>query len=333
MSTQVATVGFELSFSENIGIGEFYQNLESNELGAISIDGKSHHLLTNVCDDGFIVGLVLTYKGDKKILATIEEKNLLKIEKIELKDNQNSTAVSMFCINPESKRGFYYSYYNGVTNTTFCKLFKKVHDEIRESKIKDKIEEISDFQKKKVKDVRVKAAGFFKGGFAFTLLQNHVDIKNLLQSFMQINRFTMACKLGLDNEPLFKPVSGHLKKATFSISVSGEKNGTAIGNAINQMRNRIVQQNGAIESLKIFGRSLTGAALEETLGDSLQHYGIQTFDRYVELLPTESWDKYLESSALKNLVGTAKYQNVVIGKPSADKSWMLASRKNLKSEG
>ena len=147
---KVKILGFQLELAKNISVGEFYQQLESIEEQEILIHGKTHILLTDIVKD-YICGVFLTYKTNKKSLATQKDKSgELIVNKATLKPGEHGTEVSVFCVNPVTLKGLFYSYSGAASPTGIQSFFRKQHGVIKRQKIKDYKNQLTDFGTKNI---------------------------------------------------------------------------------------------------------------------------------------------------------------------------------------
>jgi hypothetical protein len=103
--TRVRVSAFEVEFAENLDIGNFYQSLEALERKEIPIvPGRRCLLLTDVVG-GYIVGIALNFRDDKKNIVTVNNNNNLEVVKNSLKDNEHNTEATVFLMHPVTKMG------------------------------------------------------------------------------------------------------------------------------------------------------------------------------------------------------------------------------------
>jgi hypothetical protein len=327
--TEVKLLAFDLSFSTGITIDDFYRWMVASEEASITANGYTNHILVDI-HQNYIVGVALCFKGDRKILATSEEGDLLSVEKIELKDNQNSTQAAIFCIDPNSLCGMFYSYHGGVSKSNFGNLLSKIHEKSLNEKIKGKATELSDFGKKSGSFFQ-KAQTYFPGQFTINFKFKSHDIDTLLSSFSQFNSLEMTISPALEQTSAFQPIINMSKSVRTAISfdgkISNEHKRSAILNWWHAQKNKEL-----ISKLKVVGKAVFGTALEEQLGDNLEHFDKLFLDDYIDALPNKDWRDYLNSEILKRLMKNVSSNSLImpIAKPAS--TWQTSlTKKDISS--
>ena len=159
----VNILGFKLEFSNNISIGEFYQALESIENQELKIAPKTYISYLDI-KSGYIIGLILSYKTNKKSLATKRDNEGDLIVTIsEMAPGEYMTEANVFCINPYTLKGLVYSYIGSTSANAFKSIFRKCHSNVVRYKKKDYKNELTNFGEKKVENLQDKlTAQFFR---------------------------------------------------------------------------------------------------------------------------------------------------------------------------
>lgn len=313
MATKVQVSAFELQFAKGVNFSDFIDELKNFVGTPRKIGNLTHHLLTDTLD-GFLVGLVISYKGDKKFLTTKEGLGDLEVSTIKLDQNQHSTVVSIFAINGSTRRGMYYQYHGGVSTGAFAKLLGGVHDSARKAKVKMKRSELTNAGTKQVEKATKKAEEHYEGRFVFISLMHNKDIDTLLEGYSELSRVEIRCSYALDDAPMFKPFADKGKGLTVGCTFEDKRNVAEIARSIRQVYDNITKKE-EVKALRLYGKGIEGQALSEQLGQSMQYFDELSLDRYLELLPQDYWKNFKSSDAMVNLIKTMKKYVGVIGSP------------------
>lgn len=325
--TVVKLIGFDLTFASGINIDDFFHHLVISENNSIKAGGYQNYVIANL-HKNYIVGVLLCYKGDKRLLATRNVNEELEIDKIELSDDQQSTQASIFCLEPVSKSGMFYSYHGGVSITNFAKVLKSIHDTIKKAKIKEKSRELSKLKspsKKNQKDSRTA----YIGDFSLNIKVREHDINTLISSFSDFSACEINLTPAVQLNSKFRALSNVASGYRTYVPLNGAKSADDKRNALQAVWDQIKHKD-EIKGLKIWGKALTGAALDAKIGENIQHYQEMYLDDYIDLLPDSTWSKYTESEALENIVKVMRDQPLVFPAPPSDRKWKtLLNKKDI----
>lgn len=329
MTTKVKIVGFKVEFCPRISIGEFFQRLESAENEQSILGDRDVKLYVDDVD-GYIVGLLLSFKRDRKSVITEEkdgEKKLI-IEKQELKKGQHNSEANIFVINPSTLDGAYYSYFGALTHTRFERFLAKIHDKIRKEKIREKKKEYEkhDGSGMNSKKAYEKAKEFYAGDFKFTLKISEKDIDSVLDVYEKISSLELSVTGAIPDANIFTPASNFITTTNTRVGFKAPKNGvSALKAHVKSLMMTVVGSNKS-KMLKVIGRTLSGEEKHLYLGDNMDFFGEMDYDRYVDLLPNKYWDDYTNSGALSAMLKIIQSKPHIFGdKPK--KGWKLISRK------
>jgi hypothetical protein len=322
--TAVKLIGFDLTFSKGISIDDYFHWLVASEGKPISANGYTNYIFSDL-HENYIVGLVICYKGDKKILATRMENNQLNIDKIELKSNQESTQATIFCIEPTSKTGMFYSYHGGVSRSNFASILGKIHDKIKASKIKEKIKELSKLGKPSKKN-KYDATEDYNGSFVFNVRVQTHDIDTLISQFSEVSdvEITMGPAIQLSSE--LRPLQNVLNSVSTKFNLSRESDTAQKKSAIRDIWNTLTNKQAA-RTLKMSGKAMTGVQLDRQIGENLEHYDQIYLDDYIDLLPETKWSDYKDSEAIIRLIKKVKSRPLVIPEPKEVSNWKILPNK------
>ncbi|WP_067101889.1 hypothetical protein [Marinomonas atlantica] len=326
MATKVKFLGFKLNFCNNMAPQDFY-----NEL--LALNSQQHPLKLYDYEyeaivgthQKYWVGVVTCYKGDKKLVVTPtsnNQANKREVKKIDLSNNAKSTQATIFCINPNTLTGMYYSYSGGVSNSAFAKLLKAVHKNAQK-KLEDNYvtsnTTSSSPTKKEVTRIRREAKAHFANDFKLEMMIRNLDFNTILNDFKEINSFdlTISAAAPSPNTSIFQPISEMSDRLRVHAVIS--KNGQAVTNKHNvkQKLDGMIKgaHSGDIDALTIFGKSLTNEDLQARFGENLKHFGVIYLDDFIDLLPDQYWEDYTSSDAMKRLIETMDLSPTLFPKP------------------
>jgi len=309
--TIVSTVAFELGFSEGISMDEMFHWMVIKEKTAIKASGCSCQIITQL-HEGYIFGALIAYKGDRNFLTTLEDEKALSIKRISLAENQNNTQASIFCIEPTSKSGMFFSYHGGASATSLGAILKKIHDGLRLSKIKE--------LKKEPGGAKSKEA--YKGEFSLTVKYTQLDMDKLLNMYSDVDSMEVTLGPAIEPESLFRPFLGLAKQFKTIVNLEGGQLSDGKLNAVRKFYNSIAEKK-AIKSFKVAGRGLMGEKLTQKLGENLDHFGTMYLDDYISLLPKDEdvWDDFIQCEATAYLLNVIRKNVAVIPKPRPVSTW------------
>jgi hypothetical protein len=325
--TVVKLIGFDLSFSAGISVDDFFHYLVLAETDSVRAGGYQNFIIADLHKD-YIVGVLLCYKGDKMLLATRNQDEALAIDKIRLSADQKSTQASVFCIDPTSKSGMFYSYHGGVSVNNFAGVLKAINDRVKKDKISGKTKELSRLNSSTSK-ARGDAKSSYSGDFMLNVKVREHDIETLISSFSDFSSCEISLSPSIQISSSFTPLLNIASSYRMYVSLSGAVNSDDKRGAIRRIYDNI-RYKGEIKALKVMGKALTGVAHDAKIGDNIEHYQQIFLDDYIDLLPNDTWDKYLESAALEKIVSAMMAHPLVFPAPKPIDSWKtLLNRKDL----
>lgn len=327
---KVRVKGFEMKFSNNVEIADVYHLIESNAKKTIEHYDDKYYLLTTL-KDNYIVGLILRFKEDKSSLITQTKGGKLLVKKEKLDEDSDKTAATIFCINPESLKGLFYDHIGSVSKAFIFKLWKEANDKAKKSFIKTKELELSQLDDTKKKTALKKAKETYNGNFSAKILSTPATIDNLIDQFDVISEVTFTSSEALP---------GLSSSANVSRFISHDKRHTKFTN----LNSNLLLIKDYVKSLWSAKKSKEDAlrlrgVLESSgedkwlyVGDNIDEFGLVTFDRYVELLPDDDWNDYLNCGALLQLLKIVKKNTVMFGHQPSSCSWRKVSAQSLVEE-
>ncbi|MBY7899344.1 hypothetical protein KW507_02045 [Vibrio fluvialis] len=322
--TKVRVSGFEMQFSDGVEMNDFYQELESiSKTKDINVGQYSTRVFTRIVD-GLAVGLILTFRDDKKKLATEKDSSgQLKVNRVELKEDQTSTEASLFCFNPISKCGVFTHYSGSASVYVYTNIFGQAHKNVKDRIVDQKVEEYSRGRSRgSIKTIKNRAQRELGGSFSFKYIYQEKDLDQILDNVKTLSEIEVITELGVPNEPLFRHIGSMAKKTTQTITFLDQFK--AIDNIRGHLSNFIHDALGKKDkkyALRLIGASLSGQRVQYWIGDNIEEYGHFDYDQYIDDLPEEVWDKYYECSALANITGIILKSSETFGEIMSTAKW------------
>lgn len=329
--TKVRISAFTLDFSENLGFGDFYQQLEIMEKKEIKLfQGRRCVLLTDVSDD-YVVGLALNYRDDKRnVITKINKKSELEVIKNSLKKNEHNTEATVFCLNPKTRMGLFYSYMGGGNIYTLKKLFQTAHRKAWKCLVKEKAKELTQLnQNADKKKCREKAENFYSGNFTFNIKMQQKDIDDLIKIFGQIDALEVSVDHLIGNIPEFSPVNHLQKRSKLSFLVADQFRKSNISQNIKDLHKKFSGHGNASQIFKIVGKSLSGEEISGIIGDNIEDFGTMSYDSYIEKLPDDIWDNYKSSASSAAIQSIMSNKKAIFGKTTKKETWKIPSAKDI----
>ncbi|WP_133151431.1 hypothetical protein, partial [Vibrio lentus] len=204
--TKVKVSGFEMQFSEGVEMNDFYQELELiSRNQEIIVGAYSTRVYTRIVD-GLAVGLILTFKDDRKKLATEQDgSGKLKVNRIELKENQTSTEASLFCFNPSTKCGVFTHYAGAASVSVYTSIFGQAHKNVKDRLVNQRVDEYSRGRSRgDIKRIKYRAQAEFGGSFSFKYIYQEKDLTQILDNLKTLSEVEVITELGIPEEPIFR---------------------------------------------------------------------------------------------------------------------------------
>lgn len=327
MATKVKIVGFEMKLANNVTLIDLFQAASSSSGQELKINGRLTYSLCHRLDH-YMAGVVLRYKGDRKSIETLmDDDGNLRVEKATLKEGHRSTEASLYCINPTTLKGVFYQYAGSISTTGFYKLLKASHDRIVKQKIKDKVNELTNFELNKVskhsrEKAKKEARAMYSGKFELTLVLKELDINAVIDKLHRLDKIQIKASSALDKAPLFQPLEPWSESAEVTVRLSAPNDRTKLVQSIKEFVSSItVPITSKGKAIKLIGKSATGQDEWYWLGENLQHYGTINYDDYVEQLPYPLWVDYPSCSAMNELKTVLRNHQPVFGYLPQPKHW------------
>jgi len=323
-STKVKVSGFDMEFSGGIQMNDFYQELESiSKKQDIRVGVYSTRLYTRIID-GLAIGLILTFKDDKKKLATEKDgSGKLKVNRVELKEHQTSTEASLFCFNPLTKSGIFTHYAGAASVSVYTSIFNQAHKNVKDRLIDQKVNEYSRGKSSgDLKRIRSRAQNDFPGSFSFKHIYQEKDLDQILENVKTLSEIEVTTELGIPDEPVFRHFSSIAKKTTQTISFIDQFK--KVDNLKKHLSNFIHEAFSSKDkkyALKLIGASLSGQRAQYWIGENIEEYGFFDYDQYIDDLPEDVWDKYDSCPALINLIEIINGKSETFGKVQPAVAW------------
>ena len=322
--TKVKVSGFEMQFSEGIEMKDFYQELELiSRNQELKVGNYSTRVYTRVVD-GLAVGLILTFRDDRKKLASEQDvSGKLRVNRIELKKNQTSTEASLFCFNPVTKCGLFTHYAGAASVSVYTSIFGQAHKNVKERLVNQRVDEYSRNRSRgDIKRIKHRAQTEFAGSFSFKYIYQEKDLSQILDNLKSLSEVEVITELGIPEEPVFRHLGSVTKKTTQTISFLDQFKSieNLKGHLSNFIHDAFSQKNKKY-ALRLIGSSLSGQRAQYWIGENIEEYGFFEYDDYIDELPNDVWDNYLNCIALANLSSLLKTKSETFGQLKSAESW------------
>jgi len=324
---KVKIQGFELSLCNGVGLPELFQLLESGQNKTMPVNNDEYVYMVDV-KDNFIVGLLLRFSDVKKFITTSRGNSgelLIKVPDL-TDENLDDTEASIFCINPDTLRGAFYTYRRSLTRKLLTTLLSRKHNFLKTKKLEDLKDEYSQLDPAKRKAASAKANKEITGSFNFELLCTQASIDLLLNSYDEITEMSVTAKDGLPDGGMYSPASAYVKST--SITTKFEKNKSQ--SLVEQIKGFVRKVSGNLgedDAIKLYGKLESGAQAWLSLGENISEFDILQFDRFVDMLPEENedWKEYINCAATVRLINLLKIETAIFGKAPKNAAWRLPS--------
>lgn len=327
---RVNIIGFELDFARNIKLPEVYQLLESNQGKKHAYYGDKYLYYTDVVDD-YIVGIILRLKKDKGRITTKEDGKEFIVDIDKLAKGQSSTEVSLFCMNPKTKMGVFYSYFGGLSPSILRTMWKPAHNKVQRAKIRDLCKQYEGSNKYEPSKARAKAEENFKGVMLLRTLTTPATIENLFKVFNSIQEITINSKSAVQGAGKYSPNSSFIKKASVNIKFN-----SAVAwyqHIQGYIRKALPTNITDDDKIRIVGETIGGEEKAYVIGENLQEFGAFEFDDFITKIPQKKWSDYSKCDAIKVLLLILKNKTIIFGHTVPEKSWRLLSAQSSKKDG
>lgn len=237
---KVKSIGFQIeNLNGNINIKDVLKSFINSSARVHSYTDFSRQVLLSEEPD-FYVGMVLTYRNQKKSCKSTIKAGAFKLKVQDLKSNEKLVSFNFFCMNKKTFKGLYLYHHSSCSINSLFSNFQTLSNEFIRAKNKEEIDALGDNPKQKdVVNVNKK----FKERVNYKILTTQDNIEALLSTFKRIKsasfRFSHLDFLQKEMsaiEPLTKNID-----VSFSIeSVEREKTaklGRLISKAYNQVQN------------------------------------------------------------------------------------------------
>jgi len=324
---QVRISGFQLEFSNNINLPEVFHTLESMQGKKISRYKDKYLYYTDV-KEGYIVGVVLRFRANKKSISTTTDAsgNLI-LDVTKLGTAEDNTDVSVFSLNPKTLRGVFYQYTGGLSPASLGQIWSQAHDKVKSDKIKTLTLEYSQLGTKDKSMALAKAQQECDGRFLIKVLSTPATLEFILNEFDVIKKLEINTNDALENSGKYAPNSSFIKKA--KVDVTFENLSSELRN-IKQYIQKVVTDNPTERDIiKIYGDLASAQDKMIYLGENIDEFGSYSFDSYVTLLPEKYWKDYIDCEALNKLLYKMKNAKSIFGVIPTNENWRIPSATTL----
>ncbi|MFT4850452.1 MAG: hypothetical protein ACI83B_003009 [Sediminicola sp.] len=322
---RVNIVGFQMELGKAVTLPYLYQLFESSDAKETKFYSDKYLYFTDI-KDNYIVGLVLRFKKDKKHIATHKNENGdLVVDISKLGTDEENTEVSLFCINPESMRGLYYSYVGCLSSSVLKTTWKVPHDLIKNAKIKSLIDEYSEFGKKDRLAAKKKAVNECSGHFNLKVLVTPADINTIISQYSEIKSIEINSQSAFEESGKYSPTGDFIKKGKVEMLF---ENIVINANSIKMYIKKLVTDTPSkSDIIRLRGKLIDGEEKTFVVGENIDSFGHYEFDKFVELLPKGLWKDYTDCAAMDKLIYIMKNKDAVFGSIPSNNDWRLESAK------
>ena len=322
--TKVKISGFNLQLSDKITVRDFFSELQViSQEPSIRVKDYTARIYTAIVGD-LIVGLVLTFKGEKQKLASeINDDGKLIVNRVALKKNQTSTEASLFCLNPDSLSGVYTHYSGSATASTYGCLFKKAEGNIKKDLIERKVNEITNYgESGDAKKALKTANNHYSGSFDFIRIFQEKDLQQIISSLKSLSEVEVITELGIPKEPMFQSLNSIVKKTTQTVTfIDRFRPIENLKRYLPSFVDDVLSEGEKNHALKLIGKSLAGQKASYILGNNIEEFGSFIYDEYIDGLPFDIWDQYPNCNALATLIELVKKNSITFGDITEVTSW------------
>lgn len=316
--TKVNTSAFRMSLGPHVSFDELRATIISEESSEIRANGFGNQVLMDV-REGYLIGLILTFKGDKLILGTKGQQRDIKATRLSLRKNERSTQVSLFCLHPVDGMGMLYTYHTGLSTNSFGNVMECYYKKIlREKRATKKLELLGG--KKRLSESKKKRLEEYSANlFSLTDIISNYDIDQLIQNFSVLHQAEFNIAPSVQPTSVFSPLKNFAQSIRTSINIDKE-NQEGIRTAIKQIYLNLVEKD-SYRAMRLYGKTLSGKTTNQSLGENLRHFGQIYLDDFIDLLPKDKWRDYTTSLACDRLINTVKEHPDIIERPPSVESW------------
>lgn len=322
-ATKVHALGFQLNLAQNITIGEFFGAMKAQADTEIEVRPTTHVLYVDT-KESYIIGLILTYRNHRRYMeAKRDESGALLVSKFEVEPGANGTEVNIFILNPETCRGILYTYFGSISAGRTWRLFRNIHDSIRNNLINAFVDHSGAKSESARKKKRTWARNHYIGDFALDVLVSANDLDGLLKQYKSISKVEIRAVEGLTDAPLLSPLKDVTHTANVDLGIDSKANQSAVKKAL---KNAFSYLDPSVDgkTLRLIGEAVTGEELALRLGENRVDYGTHNYDDYVVELPDDKWENFPDCPAIKRAIDIVKSYKATFGEPSASTAWVSA---------
>jgi hypothetical protein len=320
-ATKVNALGFQLKLAENITIGEFYSAMQSHADAEIEVKPTRHVLYVDK-KDGYIIGLILTYRNHRRYMeAKRDENGALLVSKLEVEQGANGTEVNVFILNPETCRGILYTYFGSISAGRTWRLFRNIHESVRIEKIERYVRNSGAKTESAITKKRGFARKHYKGDFSLDVLVSESDLDGLLRQFRSFSKVEIRAVEGLTDAPMLSPLRDVTHTANVDLSIDHKAKQSAVKKALKEAFASI-NPSSIGKTLRLIGADLSGEELSLRLGENRNDYGTHNYDDYVVELPDDKWADFQSCPAISRAIAIVVAYKATFGQPTGSASWI-----------
>jgi hypothetical protein len=319
MAQKVKGLGFQLEFADRIRIGNFYKQLQMMNGQEFSHWGTQNFIYTDLVDS-IIVGLVLSFKGQRKYMNSIRDaQGRFRVQKQQLREGEHGTEASIFCINPASGKGIFTTHWGGVGASKLKMAFRDVHEDLKTKLIERYVEEGIGRGETRI-ELRKEARAIFHRKFDMPILCNTDDFEQVIAMYKRVAALRFSAQPGLLDAPWLRPIRDQYANASMTISMKKDSSVGMVLSGVKALFSR--QHRDKIKALRIIGTSVDGDELSHLVGGNRFEYFRCDYDEYVDKLPSRHWNDFQSCAALAEIMEAMGENRAVFMRPPANRNWL-----------
>jgi len=227
---EIKTGGFELHLGNSISLSSFIDHLLT--CSNVAFGTK---LIALTRQDSYVIGFFMKIRSMKTYLKRKKEGTTFVVKPETIDKDENFVVVNFFILHTKTGRGLYQYYYGSSSMNQFCEHLSTIYTKYKTTLIdaeKQQIpEDTAKTTKTKVERIIEKK---YRGNLKYQIIERKDSFLARVQQLKAIKNFSFDYMHIDPNNSTFNPLSILAKRISHNVTfgISGEKNISAIGNAI-----------------------------------------------------------------------------------------------------
>ncbi|MDF7648078.1 hypothetical protein PUG42_05895 [Erwiniaceae bacterium L1_54_3] len=197
---KVKSIGFEISNENpNINVSDVLQKFIASSSRVHNYADYSRQILVSERDD-YYVGLVLTYKNQKKNLKSTIDGGRFKLKVEDLKDDEKIVTFNFLCLKKSNLKGLYLYHHASCSVSSLFSNLQTISNEHIRSKNKEEIEALG---KSASKEEKATVNEKYNQRLDYKIIFNQDGIEDMLAEFKKIKSASFRFShLGFSEKPM-----------------------------------------------------------------------------------------------------------------------------------